>query len=227
MEILPYHISRPLCFLMFFISLVSAESKSEILNQTIAEEEGSSDSTELSHSLLPQVTWRLEYRMWWRSRHGVSHVTIFHHLMNFFILQTPLKSCPATPVKRMATPHPRKMKPAILVSPVTAVANDSSATTDMQGHVDNALSMVRLVFLMQMQIKSYTIQSHWLIFFPPYLQTPKAVKQKKSGKNEVKAAGKKQVTQTLVINSNPMCLHSVLLSPAIVPLQKLPLLLLG
>lgn len=112
------------------------DSKSETVNQTIAEDEGSSDSEELSQSLLPQ---------------------------------TPLKSCPTIPVKILYTPYPRQGKPAVLVSPVTAVANDSSATTDMPGHVNNTLSM-----------------------------TPKAVKQKKSGKdsterkNEVKAAAKKQ-----------------------------------
>lgn len=207
MEILSYHISRPLCCLMFFISSLSADSKSETINQTIAEDEGSSDSEELSQSLLPQVTWRLEFHMWWHSRHGFSHFTIFHHLMNFFfILQTPLKSCPTIPVKILYTPHPRKGKPAVLVSPVTAVANDSSATTDMPGHVNNTLSMVRLMSLLQMQIKSSTIKLHWQTFFPPYLQTPKAVKQKKSGKdsteskNEVKAAAKKQVTQIFVID---------------------------
>lgn len=168
MEILSYHISRPLCCLMFFISLISADSKSETVNQTIAEDEGSSDSEELSQSLLPQVTWRLEFHMWWLSRHGFSHFTIFHHLMNFFfILQTPLKSCPTTPV--------------------TAVANDSSATTDMPGHVNNTLSMVRLMSLLQMQIKSSTIKLHWQTFSLHICRHPKQWNRRNLAKTQLKA----------------------------------------
>lgn len=183
-----YHISRPLCCLMFFISFISADSKSETVNQTIAEDEGSSDSEELSQSLLPQVTWRLEFHMWWLSRHGFSHFTIFHHLMNFFfILQTPLKSCPTTPVKILYTPHPRKEKPAVLVSPVTAVANNSSATTDMPGHVNNTLSMVRLMSLLQMQIKSSTIKLHWQTFSLHICRHPKQWNRRNLAKTQLKA----------------------------------------
>lgn len=76
------HVSRSLDCLMFFTSLLSADSKSKTINGTKADD-GSSNSEELSQSLLPQVTWSLR----------VSYVKMQTRIFPFDHFSTSFPSC--------------------------------------------------------------------------------------------------------------------------------------